>query len=67
MQNMLLTAHSLNIGCCWIGKIMDHPQGVMETLEIEDEDLELMGLITFGYSMQREIILHEKKHENYLV
>lgn len=67
MQDMLLTAHSLNIGCCWIGEVLDYPQKVMETLEIENENLELMGIITLGYSMQREPILREKKLEDYLV
>ena len=67
MQNMLLTAHSFNIGCCWIGEVLDYPQRVMEILDIEDENLELMGIITLGYSMQREPILREKKLEDYLV
>ena len=67
IQNMLLTAHSLNIGCCWIGEVLGYPQRVMETLEIEDENLELMGIITLGYSMQRKIILREKQLENYLI
>lgn len=67
MQDMLLTAHSLNIGCCWIGEVLDYPQKVMETLEIENENLELMGIITLGYSMQREPILRKKKLEDYLV
>ncbi len=47
IQNMLLTAHELGIGTCWIGEIVNRHEKVEKFLNLP-ENLELMALITLG-------------------
>lgn len=49
IQNLLLAAHSLGLGSCWIGDVMDRSQQIVEKLGIADNCLELMGVIAVGY------------------
>jgi nitroreductase len=48
--NMITMAASLGLGTCWIGAF-DEPK-VKEILEIP-QDIEVIGLITLGYSEER--------------
>ena len=57
IQNMLLTAHELGIGTCWIGEIVNRHEKVEKFLNLP-ENLELMALITLGK------IPPEKKESN---
>ncbi|NLM56141.1 MAG: nitroreductase family protein, partial [Clostridiales bacterium] len=50
IQNMMLAAHSLGIGSCWIGEILPKDDEIKAILNIENSDLELMAVVTFGYS-----------------
>ncbi|MCB2353915.1 nitroreductase family protein [Clostridium estertheticum] len=54
IQNMLLTAHELGLGTCWIGEILKNEGKVRELLEVSD-DLQLMAVISVGYSSGKEL------------
>jgi nitroreductase len=49
IQNMLLQAHELGLGTCWLGEILNRRQDVEKYLTI-DTDYELMAVVTLGYS-----------------
>lgn len=49
IQNMMLAAHSLGIGSCWIGEILPKDDEIKAVLNIENSDLELMAVVTLGY------------------
>lgn len=49
MQNMMLATHALGIGSCWIGEILPFSEEVKQILHINAQNLELMGIIVFGY------------------
>lgn len=49
IQNMLLAAHELGLGTCWIGEILKNEDKVRELLDVSD-DLQLMAVISVGYS-----------------
>ena len=59
IQNMLLTACSLEVGSCWIGEVVDYAQDVKSILGVSSKDLELMGMVTFG-STERGSITRDK-------
>jgi nitroreductase len=48
VQNMLLEIHSLDLGGCWLGEILNKKQEVKEFLNL-GQDLELMAVLTLGY------------------
>jgi nitroreductase len=48
IQNMLLAAHELGLGSCWIGEILKNEDQVKELVGAAD-DLELMAVISVGY------------------
>ncbi len=52
IQNMLLAAHSLGLGACWLGEILNHKKAVSSYLELP-VDLELMVVISLGYSADK--------------
>jgi nitroreductase len=49
IQNMLLQAHSMGLGACWLGEITNRKQDVHAYLKLH-QDLELMSVVTLGYS-----------------
>lgn len=49
IQNMLLVAHSLGLGTCWLGEILNKRVEVEKYLGV-DSDCELMAVIALGYS-----------------
>lgn len=49
IQNMCLEAYSLGLSTCWLGEILNKKEGVLRYLNL-DKDLELMAIITIGYS-----------------
>ena len=59
IQNMLLTACSLEVGSCWIGEVVDYAQDVKSILGVSSKDLELMGMVTLG-STERGSITRDK-------
>lgn len=48
IQNMLLVAHELGLGTCWIGEILKNENQVRELLGVSN-DLQLMAVISVGY------------------
>ncbi len=48
IQNMCLQAHSMGLGTCWLGEILNKKDEVRKYLNL-DEDLELMAVIALGY------------------
>lgn len=48
IQNMLLEAHSIGLGTCWLGEILNKKEEVVEHLGLE-KDLKLMAVISLGY------------------
>jgi len=48
IQNMLLEGHSLGVGMCWLGEILNKKEELAEFLDLND-DLEIMAVITAGY------------------
>lgn len=49
MQNILLTAHSLGVGSCWIGELFTKQEEVFKLCNIKKDKLDFMGAITLGY------------------
>jgi nitroreductase len=54
IQNMLLAAHEIGLGTCWIGEILKNEDQVRELLGAS-RDLELMAVISVGYSSKDNI------------
>lgn len=54
IQNMLLMCHSLGLGACWIGEILNRKEEVEKFLGIPNH-LELMAVITIGYPYEEDI------------
>lgn len=52
IQNMLLTAHSLGIGTCWLGEILNRKKEINKYLHLPAQ-LELMAAISLGYSAEK--------------
>lgn len=48
IQNMLLAAHNLGLGTCWLGEILNKKQAVAKYLNLE-ADLELMAVVALGF------------------
>ena len=48
IQNILLTAHEMGIGSCWIGDLLEKADDINKLLEVDDS-LELMSVVSFGY------------------
>jgi len=51
IQNMCLEAHSLGLGTCWMGEILNRKKEVCKFLNLY-ENLELMAVVTLGYSSE---------------
>jgi nitroreductase len=51
IQNMLLTAHELGLGTCWIGEILKNEDKVKELLGISSSELQLV--IAVGYPSKK--------------
>ncbi len=52
IQNMLLEAHSLGLGSCWLGEILKNKDKVNQLFGLT-ERYELMAVVTFGYPAER--------------
>lgn len=61
IQNMCLEAHSLGIGTCWLGEILNKKDEVLNYLGL-GKDLELSAVITLGYP-DRKKELKSKRRE----
>jgi nitroreductase len=52
IQNMLLEAHSLGLGACWLGEILNKRLELQALLGL-DKNLEITALLTLGYPRER--------------
>lgn len=55
MQTILLAAHEFGIGSCWIGEILNASEQVKNTIQCNNDNLELMGVITLGYAEGKDV------------
>lgn len=53
IQNILLSAHSMEIGSCWIGEILGKSDQAIELINLDKKRYELMALVTLGYKEGR--------------
>jgi nitroreductase len=53
VQNILLAAHDIGLGACWLGEILARRESVERTLEVPD-DYELVALVAVGRPVARE-------------
>ena len=50
IENMLLTAHSLGLGSCWVGAF---DEGKIRDIQNLPEDIAVHGIVTIGYSAEK--------------
>lgn len=67
MQNIMLAAHSLGIGSCWIGEILPKANEVKSILGISNNSIDLMGIITLGYERGKSINPGRKQFESFFI
>lgn len=67
MQNMMLAAHAIGIGSCWIGEILSKENDVKKLLAIENEKLLLMGIVAFGYADGEVINVGRKEIDEFII
>lgn len=53
IQNMMLAAHSLNIGTVWLGEILNQETQVLDTLGLSTDKYELQVVIAAGHPDQK--------------
>ncbi|MBI4846270.1 MAG: nitroreductase [Candidatus Omnitrophica bacterium] len=66
IQNMLLCAHELGIGTCWMGEILNKKDAVGEYLRI-DRGFELMAVISMGYPLKEVLRSSRRKLESFFL
>ena len=66
IQNILLEAHSLELGTCWLGEILNKKDEVAKYLGIAS-DYELMAVITLGYSREGVTKSSRKKLKSFII
>lgn len=52
IQNMLLEAHSLGLGSCWLGEILHRKKEAAAYVKVA-ANLELMAVISLGFSAEK--------------
>lgn len=67
IQNILLTANSLNIGSCWVGDLISKQTEVKKLLDIDNDDLKLMAIISLGYSKDNCLKTGRKSIDTFIV
>ena len=67
IQTMLLCAHSYGISSCWVGEILTESKSIMEILGLLDYNIELMALVTLGYSTKEVHQIHRKNIDEFII
>lgn len=49
IQNIMLAAHSLGLGTCWLGEIVNKEEKVKEVLGLPKDEFELCAFLAVGY------------------
>ena len=52
IQNMLIEVHSIGLSACWLGEILNKKNEIRKFLK-KKADLEIMAVITIGYSDEK--------------
>ena len=66
IQNMLLTAHEMGIGSCWIGSLLEKGDDINKLLEVDDS-LELMSVVSLGYGRGNPTNVDRKDINEFLI
>ncbi len=66
IQNMLLQAHAMGLGSCWLGEILNKKEQVREFLNVQP-DYELMAVVSFGYPKGKQGKGSRKKVESFML
>jgi len=53
IENILLTAHFLGLGACWLGEILKQKEKIARILDVP-LSFELMAVLAIGYPLIRE-------------
>ena len=67
IQNIMLCAHSLDIGSCWIGEILGKSDQLIDLIKLDANRYELMALITLGYKEDRTLNSERSPINNFLL
>lgn len=67
IQNMLLSATSLNIGSCWIGELLGKENEIKTVLNIGNENLKMMGIVLLGYEEKPHTPSGRKSINSFLI
>ena len=67
IQNILLAAYSMKIGSCWVGELMEKGEEIKSLLGINSKELEVMGIVTLGYSDKYSDTLNRRELESFIV
>jgi nitroreductase len=66
IQNMLLEAHSIGLGCVWLGEILKNSDQIRKILNLE-ERMELMAVLAVGYPGEQPKAVKRKELKNLIV
>jgi nitroreductase len=66
IQNMLLEAHALGLGSCWLGEILNKKQGVADFLRL-DKGLEVEAVVALGYADGKNTAAERKTLKELLI
>lgn len=67
VQNILLSAHALGISSCWIGEVMAQSEKILRVLNIQNECVELMAMVTLGYGINTRNSVERKSLQEFLI
>lgn len=67
IQNIMLCAHSLGIGSCWIGEILEKSDQVIKLLKLDGKRYEFMALVTLGYKANKTLNPGRKEINSFLL
>ena len=66
IQNMLLYIHSIGLGACWLGEILNKKEKVCRYLGLK-KSLELMAVISLGYPAEKNVKSSRKSLKSLLI
>ena len=67
IQNIMLCAHSLGIGSCWIGEVLGKSDQMIKLLKLDKNKYELMAIVTLGYKASRTLNPGRKNIKSFLL
>lgn len=66
IQNLLLAAHDMGLGACWLGEILNKREEVESLLRVPDE-YEFVTLVALGHPVEREAVGVRHPLEQFIV